>query len=150
MDLVIGVGNTLRRDDGIGPRVVSSLPPLPGVRTIAVHQLTPELAERLGRAKRVLFVDAHLNEREIRLERVDEERTPPGHTFSPGGLLSLTHAVCGAAPEGWLLTVPGFDFELGERLSEEAAALLSTTRETILDWVKEGGKDRSRGSEVVV
>ncbi|MEA1871371.1 MAG: hydrogenase maturation protease [Candidatus Bipolaricaulota bacterium] len=140
MDLVIGVGNTLRTDDGIGPRVVSSLPPLHGVKTITVHQLTPELSDRLSRARRVLFVDADWEGGEMHLERVDEERTAPGHTFSPGGLLSLTHAVCGATPEGWLLAIPGYDFDLGERVSEEAEALLPPATKAILDWVKEGEK----------
>ena len=140
MDLVIGVGNTLRTDDGIGPRIVSSLPPLYGVKTITVHQLTPELADRLSQAKRVLFVDADWEDREMHLERVSEERVTPGHTFSPGGLLSLTYAVCGTAPEGWLLAVPGHDFNLGERISEKAEALLPPATKVILDWVREGGK----------
>ena len=101
---------------------------------------TPELADRLSRARRVLFIDADWEGREMHLERVDEERTAPGHTFSPGGLLSLTHAVCGAAPEGWLLAVPGYDFRLGERVSEEAEALLLPATKAILDWVRKGGE----------
>jgi hydrogenase maturation protease len=147
MDLVIGVGNTLRTDDGIGPRIVSSLPPLPEVKTITVHQLTPELTDRLSRARRVLFIDADWEGREMHLERVSEERAAPGHTFSPGGLLSLTHAVCGTAPEGWLLAVPGHDFTLGERISEEVEALLAPATEAILDWVRKGGEMNSVSNE---
>ena len=150
MDLVIGVGNTLRTDDGIGPRIVSSLPPFHGVKTITVHQLTPELTDRLSRARRVLFVDADWEGGKMRLERVAEERRPPGHTFSPGGLLSLTHAVCGATPEGWLLAVPGYDFKLGEQLSEEAEAILPSATEAILDWVREGGINPVSNEEICI
>ncbi len=149
MDLVIGVGNTLRTDDGIGPWLVSSLPPLPKVKTITVHQLTPELADRLSRARRVLFIDADWEGREMHLKRVDEERTAPGHTFSPGGLLSLTHAVCGTTPEGWLLAVPGYDFTLGERVSEEAEALLPPATKAILDWVREEEKTNPASNEEI-
>jgi hydrogenase maturation protease len=60
--LVIGFGNTLRSDDGVGPRVASVVAGwgLPGVVAIAVHQLGPELAEPLAEAGRAFFVDARL------------------------------------------------------------------------------------------
>ncbi|HEY9173382.1 MAG TPA: hydrogenase maturation protease, partial [Verrucomicrobiae bacterium] len=53
--LVIGYGNTLRRDDGIGPKVAEAVAELnlPGVRSLACPQLTPELAEPIAHAKRV-------------------------------------------------------------------------------------------------
>ena len=64
-DLVIGIGNPLRGDDGVGwwlteraeqlPRATSTGSPLL-VRT--VQQLTPELAAELTAARRVLFIDA--------------------------------------------------------------------------------------------
>ena len=60
MILVIGYGNELRRDDGLGPRVAASLAG-PGVRALAVRQLTPELAEEVATARLVVFVDARVN-----------------------------------------------------------------------------------------
>ena len=44
--LVIGYGNTLRRDDGVGPKVVEALATenLPGVQPLVCPQLTPEIA----------------------------------------------------------------------------------------------------------
>ena len=58
--LVIGYGNTLRGDDGIGPAVAEAVAALglPGVRVIVAHQLTPELAADLADAQLVVFVDA--------------------------------------------------------------------------------------------
>ena len=58
--LVIGYGNTLRGDDGVGPRVAEAVAAmaLPGVRTLGCHQLAPEHAEAISRADRVVFVDA--------------------------------------------------------------------------------------------
>jgi hydrogenase maturation protease len=47
--LVIGYGNELRSDDGVGPRVARAVAEwrLPGVEAIAVHQLTLELCARM-------------------------------------------------------------------------------------------------------
>ena len=58
--LVIGYGNELRGDDAVGPLVARTAESWqrPGLRALAVQQLTPELAEDIagaygGRAKRV-------------------------------------------------------------------------------------------------
>ena len=49
--LVIGYGNTLRNDDGVGPRVAEALEALqlPGVRTLSCALLAPETAEPVSR-----------------------------------------------------------------------------------------------------
>ena len=58
--LIIGYGNTLRRDDGVGPKVAEAVAALalPGVRALAYPLLTPELAEAVSQARVVIFVDA--------------------------------------------------------------------------------------------
>ena len=60
--LVIGYGNSLRRDDGVGPRVAEAIEELqlPGVRTLVCQLLTPEFADPIARARRVIFVDAEI------------------------------------------------------------------------------------------
>lgn len=59
--LIIGYGNTLRSDDGAGQRVAELVAEwqLPNVRSLPLHQLTPELAENISQAKLVIFVDAY-------------------------------------------------------------------------------------------
>jgi Ni,Fe-hydrogenase maturation factor len=61
--LVIGYGNTLRGDDGVGPRVAEAIEKLklPGVRTFICQQLSPEYADPVSRAHTVVFVDAIVN-----------------------------------------------------------------------------------------
>ena len=53
--LVIGYGNTLRQDDGVGPYVAERFEELglPGVRTLVEAQLSPEHAEVISMAKAV-------------------------------------------------------------------------------------------------
>ncbi len=138
MDLVIGVGNTLRRDDGLGPFIATSLPPIPGVITLAVHQLTADDIEHVSHAERVLFIDASTADVEITPSPVIESSSPPGHVFGPAALLGLARGIHGIAPEGWLLPVPGFDFDFGEELSPKAASVVPIAKKAVLDWINKG------------
>ena len=60
MRLVIGYGNELRRDDGLGPQAARAVAGwgMPGVLALSCHQLTPELAEIVADAEEALFIDA--------------------------------------------------------------------------------------------
>ena len=65
MVLVIGYGNLLRGDDGIGQILANGLEERiqhPSVKFLACHQLTPELAEPISRADTVIFIDAYEGE----------------------------------------------------------------------------------------
>ena len=65
--LIIGYGNPLRGDDGVGPRAAELLadrggvtPPLlpDGVQVLVCHQLTIELAPQIAEADRLILIDA--------------------------------------------------------------------------------------------
>jgi hydrogenase maturation protease len=120
--LIIGYGNTLRRDDGVGPKVAEAVAALalPGVRTLACPLLTPELAEPVSKATAVIFVDAAVDApREVQLRVL----APAGssqlmaHAADPATLLALARDVFGHAPQAWLLTIPVEDMGIGEELS---------------------------------
>ena len=120
--LVIGYGNTLRRDDGVGPRVAEAVEALNlrGVRTLACPLLTPELAEEVSRAKVVIFVDAAVDApREVRLRDLAPAASSQvmAHAASPTTLLALARDVFGHASEAWWLTIPVEEFGIGEELS---------------------------------
>jgi hydrogenase maturation protease len=114
--LILGYGNPLRADDGLGRRVAEQL------GGMSVHQLAPELAETISQADIVIFVDAV------------ETGTPgewnctevvPGesggrlftHQVDPSTLLEAARVLYGHAPRGWLFTVAGECFDLREGLS---------------------------------
>ena len=123
--LVIGYGNTLRRDDGVGPRVVEALEALklPGVRTLACPLLTPELAEEVARAGVVIFVDAAVDApREVQMRKLAPAASSQimAHAASPATLLALARDVFGHAPEAWWLTIPVEELGIGEKLSASA------------------------------
>jgi len=120
--LVIGYGNTLRRDDGVGPKVAEAVEALalPGVRALVRPLLTPELAEAVSRAGVVIFVDAAVDApREVQMRRLAPAASSQvmAHAASPATLLALARDVFGRAPEAWWLTIPVEDLALGEELS---------------------------------
>jgi hydrogenase maturation protease len=129
--LVIGYGNTLRGDDGAGCRVAEELAKrqLLRVRTRSVHQLTPELAEDLADCGAVIFIDACLgcpgDNISMHQMATDGPAASIDHVMHPQALLAIARAMFGSSPKAWWLTIPGEDFEIGEKLSagvREAAA----------------------------
>ena len=120
--LVIGYGNTLRRDDGVGPKVAEAVAALalPGVRALACPLLTPELAEAVSQAGMVVFVDAAVDApREVQMRKLApaESSQIMAHAASPATLLALARDVFGHAPEAWWLTIPVEELGIGEELS---------------------------------
>jgi len=111
---------------------------MPGVATLAVHQLTADLIEYVSHARRVLFIDASTTGEEIAIKPVIERNSPPGHVFGPAALLGLARGIHGSAPDGWLLPVPGFNFDFGEELSPAAATVVPAAKKAVLDWINDG------------
>jgi len=124
--LVIGYGNSLRSDDGIGAcvaKVVNNWN-LPQVRSLCEYQLTPELAAELAQVDLAIFVDAcqtaDKNAVELLPIKPSNAIEFKSHFSNPEALLSLTQALFGNCPRAWLVIVPGTNFELGDRLSPMA------------------------------
>jgi Ni,Fe-hydrogenase maturation factor len=92
--------------------------------SIAVHQLTPELAEPLSGAELAIFVDARIAGDSDAVEVMPLELSESGgtmtHASDPRSLLALARAIYGRHPRGWLVTLPVADLSLGESLSPVA------------------------------
>lgn len=123
--LLIGYGNPLRRDDGIGRVVAERFETRPDVRVLTCHQLTPELTDELMRCERAVFVDATLSgSAAVRLVSPTANPASPGHVGDPAWLLGLSKAVYGRYPEAWLVTVPVEDVGFGEGLSVDGERMV--------------------------
>jgi hydrogenase maturation protease len=153
--LLIGYGNELRRDDGVGPAVARTVEGwcLEGVQTLAVHQLTPELAECMAAVETVMFVDASVTGRTVCLRRLDPAATatPLGHRSDPCQLLALTALLYGCRPDTWLLTIPVADLGMGVGFSPSARngipITLRLVRKLLQEWETVGGQWRSQRDE---
>jgi hydrogenase maturation protease len=129
--LVVGIGNPLRGDDGLGWQAVGAFAEAAGkgeVETLFCHGLVPELADVLARVDRVIFVDADasaatgsLGCRQLLAETAQQ---PFSHYQTPAALLALTQRLYGRRPEAQLLSLGAADFGAREGLSPQAAAAL--------------------------
>ena len=129
MIAVVGYGNTLRRDDGAGVALVHRVSdgwPDAGVRFLTAHQLAPELAQELAELapRAVVFVDARVptdgETGQVRVQKIECDEHSPGlgHHLTPQVVVAYARFLFLADFEGWLLSLPGVDFEHGEGFSD--------------------------------
>ena len=136
--LVIGYGNELRSDDGVGPKIAAAIAAknVPGIRAIACHQLTPELADPVSKAAGVVFVDAAIGVgAEVSLRQIApaEMSQAMTHVTDPKSLLGLARDVFGRFPPAWWLRVPVENMGFGEQLSPLAERGFALAIEKIIE-----------------
>lgn len=134
--LVIGYGNTLRADDGVGPRVAEAVGALhlPGVHTLVCQQLSPEHADPISRADAVVFVDAAVDApTEVLLRPLEPSESSQlmAHAADPRTMLALARDVFGNTPKAWWLTIPAVKLDFSETLSPEAESSVQVAVEMI-------------------
>lgn len=149
-DLLIGWGNGLRQDDGVGGVIAAAAGrwELPSLAVIERTQLTPELAPQLAAARRVLFVDAEPQAAAgpggWRLEpllTVAAEGAVAGtstglfsHHVSAGQVLRLAETLYGRRPPAWQLLVAAHDDGFSTRLSPATGAVLGEVLAAVRRW----------------
>jgi len=134
--LVIGYGNPMRSDDGVGPKVAEALAALglPGVETLSCALLTPELADPISRAAQVIFVDAAVDiPREVRLRELKaaESSQLMAHAADPRTMLALARDIFGHAPKAFWLTIPAENLSFGQEFSPITQQGLKTALQMI-------------------
>jgi hydrogenase maturation protease len=142
--VVIGYGNPLRGDDALGWIAVEELErtPLRGVETLAVHQLTPELAETISRARLVVFIDAAVDLRpgELASRELVPRAARPGaftHEFTPETLLAMAADLYNARPHGFLISLGVGSTELGNGLSAELRSGMPALLKQVRIWLEQ-------------
>lgn len=143
---VIGYGNDLCSDDAVGQKVANTIASenLPHVTSLCVHQLTPELVTFLANVELAIFVDACFTSvcEDVRVEAIAPTNSTAigGHTGDPRSLLALTQALYNRVPNAWWVTIPGTNFELGDRLSPIAERGIQVAIEQINYLIKLGAE----------
>ena len=154
--LILGYGNILRGDDALGPMAVEHLAKRyrerANVEVDAVHQLTPDLAERMYRYDRVIFVDACEGGQpgQIVYQAVSSTATVPQtltHHVTPEQLMAVSQVLYGSVPEALVLGITAESFAVGESLSTPVRNALPRLIEYVIRIV-DRGTDPSSLSEV--
>jgi hydrogenase maturation protease len=140
--LILGYGNTLRGDDGLGVIVAQHLAEtLSGVDVIDAHQLLPEMAHTISRYDIVFFVDAAAGGvpgtfAHSLLEPVTEDEAAFSHNVTPARLLLAAEMLYGNRPAAELCTVAGGSFEFSEQLTPAVAATVPLVVDYVVKRVK--------------
>ncbi len=137
--LVLACGNTLRSDDGVGPKLAEWAAERfrddSHVRVVARQQWTPDLAEDIATANSVLFIDSLVGTLpgRVSLTAVASNRGSgeaathhaDTHHMAAHELLGLTRSLYGSiAAHAMLLTVGASSTEMGEGFSAPVEAAL--------------------------
>jgi hydrogenase maturation protease len=142
--LIIGYGNPLRGDDGVGWHAAQALAAVlqnAPAEMMTCHQLTPELAQPISLADLVVFIDAERRQPagKIFSRRVKPDEAPPSafsHEFTPATLIAWTQRLYQTCPKAILFSVAGRSFECAEELSPPVAAALPDLVERVSAWVR--------------
>jgi hydrogenase maturation protease len=151
--LVIGFGNTLRRDDGAGAvaaELMAADPRLADVEVQARYQLLPEMAMDMAEASLVILVDADLRALpgSIEIRRLEpgaprsdaDARSEPGassHHVGGGELVALAAELTGHRPEAVEIGIGVSDIEMGEGLTPAVEGALPKVVEIVVGLVAE-------------
>ena len=126
--LIIGIGNPLRGDDGLGWVVAEQLSRDcdMGCDIQTVYQLTPELAQWMAAVNLVVMIDASYEGEpgELRMRPLPLSALPGAvgaHYTTPEELAALTAAVYGRCPPIVVVSLTGANFSIGEHLSSIVA-----------------------------
>lgn len=146
--LIIGYGNPLRGDDGIGWCAANELASAvrdDRVKIVACIQLTPDLAEEIAGVDRVIFIDASidLGAGQLRVDRLTQDTCGEEswtHHFDPRSLLLCAQVLYGRSPEALMISMGGESFDCRDELSPAVRArfpsLIARVREAIAGWVE--------------
>jgi hydrogenase maturation protease len=151
--MLIGYGNPMRGDDGLGWYVADLLMRCgtqPDVEIRTCHQLTPELAETISQADFVVFIDAHIGLTpglitSTQVEPASSAEIPSTHHLTPPTLLGLTKQLYGQCPEAVVMSIAGQLFELGTVLSDVVLAAIPQLLEYVgtAIWRAQGARQHA-------
>lgn len=129
--LVVGYGNPLRSDDGVGWHLAAQLDSddrLSGATILQRHQLTPELALDFSAASVVVLIDAQVDSApgHIQTHRIEEAAVgvSSSHQLSPSVVAGLSARLYGRTPDVFVVTCGPESTEPGTALSAPVAAAM--------------------------
>lgn len=113
--LVIAIGNPMRRDDG----VAHSIRVPAGATRRDVLQLTPEIAVEIASYDTVVFLDADVDAKQVRIEPVEDVVAPVllTHVLKPCEIVALARVLFEFSGQAYTCRIPVSDLTPGEGLS---------------------------------
>lgn len=148
MTLIIGYGNPLRGDDGVGPAVAEALRGrLADTDIVTTQTLVPELAERVAHHSRVVFIDARVGDTPGRVTATPVtagaiDPSLQGHGLSTSGIVALAAQLYDWRGDAWLVSIEAATFDYDVTLSSAVAAAVGTAAAQVAELLSTAVPDR--------
>ena len=151
--LVVGYGNPLRGDDGVGGRVaeeVAAVLPAPPVSVLTVQLLTPELADPISRSDLLILIDAAAEgpPGEVRCFPIAAGSATAAslaigtHEVTLDRLLGMAQELFGHCPPAHIVTIAGESFDVSETLTPTVEAAAAEALACVLELAGHHGSTR--------
>jgi hydrogenase maturation protease len=150
--LVFAWGNPSRGDDALGPALLEMLETgqqkrgeFAAVELLSDYQLQVEHALDLQGRERVLFIDASVSAQapcELHPLQPQHDTSYTTHAMSPAAVLAVFEQINdGPSPPAWLLSIRGYEFELGQSLTPQARTNLQAALVRAREFLHERNPD---------
>lgn len=141
MILIIGYGNILRSDDGIGIDVAKQIAEkrLAGVKVKTMQQLHVELLEEMISYEKTILIDAAGQKEDVSLKKVHpvcEYGASSSHFLSPELLLEMARTVYGKDLELYLCSIKGECFDVGDIISPAVNKRGKKALKAVIEFLK--------------
>ena len=125
--LIIGCGNSTRRDDGLGIYAADLLKNrLENASLTTYQQLDISLAETIVNYDLIIFVDAGMIDEPFCIKKITANpvRSNPAYTnvTSISEILNIAEKLYHKAPLCYAVIIKGYDFSFGEKLTKKGKA----------------------------
>ncbi len=141
--MIVGVGNTLRGDDGIGAYICNTIDKLgiTGVSILVTQQLQTEQAEEFLSYDHVVIADATIGNEPVKFHPLGKEDPGPvstSHHVNANLLASLVEQLYQQPLPIMVCAVRGENFEMSEQLSSTAKQNADKAISIICNWIGNG------------
>jgi hydrogenase maturation protease len=138
--LLVGVGNSLRGDDGIGSYICSCIDALKiaGVQTLVTQQLDTALLDELMEAGHIIIADAAFEGKAIDFIKVNGEEpilVASSHHMSASLLMQMAQTIYQKELSMMICAVAGYRFSMKEKLSARAKKNADKAVAIITEWI---------------
>jgi hydrogenase maturation protease len=138
--ILIGIGNTLRTDDGVGAYVVDKIESSRSFscKCLLLQQLSTDLIPSLLSFENILIVDAGVGINTVTWKRVTDQyngSTPSTHHIDISQFVSLAQTLYNVTLSITVCTIPVYDLSIGEGLSSQTSSLAEDAILQIKNWL---------------
>lgn len=137
---IIGIGNILRADDGVGAFIVQAIEnkKFKNVYCFTEQQLQIELLEEACKYSFVIIIDAAVQEKSVvfkKLNNIEIAFQPVSHYVNAEMFAALAKQLYQNKTEFYYCGIKGKNFELGEQISSEILQLANEAVDIITGFI---------------